>query len=194
MAAGIRQLSRDRAKLSAVFADLRASKAQRLKEGGLDASTERDFRGRTQTLETYLGHLSADEAKPEDIETALKKLATDNSLSQRSILNYRNALAEVFRHAKAKGYCDSSPMERFTREAYKSLGGAKAERDLDAINILTIDESVGDSYKKALGSAPNILARPRLRASDAADREAGLGLSSDDGITVWVNGQLADEQ
>ncbi len=141
MAAGIRQLARDRKKLAEVFAELRASKAQRLKDGGLDASTERDFRSRTLTLERYLGDEFTDSVTPKQIEDALKQLASDKSLTKRSVLNYRNTLAESFRHAKSQGYCDQSPMERFTREAYKSLGGEKAERNLDAINILTIDET-----------------------------------------------------
>lgn len=42
---------------------------------------------------------------------------------------------------RRRKYSPTNPLEEFTREDYKSLGGEKAERKLDEINILTVDEA-----------------------------------------------------
>lgn len=124
-----------------VAAELRASKLERLKAGGIDASTESDFRRRSERLENTagLGGKLVSQLTVRDVEQVLRTLA--ETLEQRSILNFRNTLAEVLRYAKAKQYTPANPLESFTKEDFKKMGGEKAERDLDSINILTVDES-----------------------------------------------------
>lgn len=133
--------------VSEVLAELRASKAQRMKAGGLDKRTSDDFQSRSLKIETALGSKLISLVTPDDLEKWLRSLRANGGevggapLSQRSVLNYRNTLAETFRHAKAKRYCAENPLERFTREDYKALGGEKAERNLDEINILMTAEA-----------------------------------------------------
>lgn len=122
-----------------VIAELLASKAERFKAGGLDRRTHDDFKSRGLKIEAALGSKLISEVTASDVEKWLRNLRA--TLSQRSVLNYRNTLAETFRHAKAKQYCADNPLERFTREDYKALGGEQAERNLDGINILTVAET-----------------------------------------------------
>ncbi len=99
---------------SEVCAELRASKAERMANGGLDPVTEKDFRGRSAVLEKALGVKLVSQLTTTDIEKALRALR--GRLSHRSVLNYRNTLSEILRHAKAKQYSPTNPMENFTRE------------------------------------------------------------------------------
>ncbi len=122
-----------------VCSELRASKTGRLAKGELDAVTEKDFRGRSLALETSLGTKLVSQITTAEVEGVLKKLRAN--LAQRSVLNYRNTLAEIFRHAKAKQYSPTNPLENFTREDYKNLGGEKPEQNLDGINILSVVEA-----------------------------------------------------
>ena len=122
-----------------VSAELRESKAARLKLGGLDPSTESDFRRRSQRLDGLLGASVVSLLTVQDVDGALRKLGA--TLGQRSVLNFRNTLSEILRYAKAKQYTPSNPLENFTKEDFKSLGGMAAERKLDAINILTVEET-----------------------------------------------------
>ncbi len=125
---------------AAVAAELRASKAARYAAGGLDIQTERTFRKRSEKLEkTVLGSKLVSQIQSEDVTGVLKKLAA--KYSPRSVLNYRNILSEILRHAKAKRYSPTNPLEGFTKEDFKQLGGVKAERNLDEINILTVNEA-----------------------------------------------------
>lgn len=125
---------------SQVAAEMRESKAARLKVGGIDASSESDFRRRSERLEkTGLGPKLVSQLVIDDITAALDGLG--KTLGKRSVLNFRNTLAEILRHAKAKQYTPTNPMENFTKEDLKRLGGEKAERSLDEINILTVEES-----------------------------------------------------
>jgi len=119
--------------------ELRASKAGRLAKGELDPVTEKDFRGRSNTLEATLGAKLVSQITTAAVEQTLRTLRT--KLSQRSVLNYRNTLAEILRHAKAKQYTPTNPLENFTREDYKNLGGEKTERTLDGISILSVEEA-----------------------------------------------------
>lgn len=124
-----------------VAAELRASKAARWKAGGLDVQTERCFRKRSERLEkTALGPKLVSQILPTDISKVLSALAAE--YSQRSVLNYRNILSEILRHAKAKGYTPTNPLEGFTKEDFKQLGGVKAERNLDEIHILSVDDPI----------------------------------------------------
>jgi integrase len=155
--------------LAEVLAELRASKAERMAAGGLDKRTSDDFKSRSLKIEAALGSKPASLVTSEDVEKWLRKLRTEGPdsgtgpLSQRSVLNYRNTLAETFRHAKAKRYCTENPLERFTREDYKALGGEKAERDLDGINILSVEESRKllntAAAPEELGMLPSIVLR-----------------------------------
>lgn len=129
-----------------VCTELRASKAERLAKGGLDPVSEKDFRGRSTALEAALGEKLVSQISTKDIEDALKAFRA--RLSQRSVFNYRNTLAEILRHAKAKQYTPTNPLENFTREDYKNLGGEKASQNLDGINILTVEE-----VRRLLGAA-----------------------------------------
>lgn len=104
-----------------VVAELLASKAERFKAGGLDKRTHDDFKSRGESITEAMGRKLASEVTASDVEKWLRGLRAN--LPQRSVLNYRNTLAEVFRHAKAKQYCPDNPMERFTREDYKAPGG-----------------------------------------------------------------------
>lgn len=123
-----------------VAAELRASKLARLAGGGLDPSTESDFRRRSQRLaDTALGSKLVSQITVEDLERVLQDLG--RTLGQRSVLNFRNTLAEILRHAKAKQYTPRNPLESFTKEDFKQLGGEGATRNLDQINILTVDEA-----------------------------------------------------
>jgi integrase len=123
-----------------VAAELRDSKAQRWQAGGLDVQTERGFRKRSELLEaTPLGKKLVSEITAAEISKVLTGLGT--KYSQRSILNYRNILSEVLRHAKARGYTPHNPLDGFAREDFKKLGGIKPERELDGINILTVKET-----------------------------------------------------
>ncbi len=124
---------------SEVCAELRASKSGRLAKGELDSVTEKDFRGRSLALETSLGTKLVSQITTAEVESVLRKLRL--TLAQRSVLNYRNTLAEIFRHAKAKQYSPTNPLENFTREDYKNLGGEKPEQNLDGINILSVLEA-----------------------------------------------------
>jgi integrase len=133
-----------------VAAELRASKAARHKAGGLDVQTERSFRKRSERLEkTLIGPMLVSQIGPGDIEKVLGSLSETQStrsakpktLSQRSVLNYRNIFAEIFRHAKAKQYSPTNPMDGLTKEDLKKLGGVKAERGIDGINILKVQEA-----------------------------------------------------
>jgi integrase len=132
--------------LAEVLSELRQSKALRLAEKRLDQRTHDDFKSRSLKIETALG------AKPINLITAdevskwlhrIRREGADGSgaLTQRSVLNYRNTLAETFRHAKARRYLTANPLEQFTREDYKSLGGESDERSLDSINILSVEEA-----------------------------------------------------
>lgn len=122
-----------------VSAELRASKLARLNAGGLDPSTESDFRRRSERLDATLGSQFVSCLTVEDLEKTLKGL--HKTLGQRSILNFRNTLSEILRHAKAKQYSPTNPIESFTKEDFKSLGGENAIRNLDDINILTVKEA-----------------------------------------------------
>ncbi|MEZ0215697.1 MAG: hypothetical protein ACAH89_01040 [Rariglobus sp.] len=134
--------------LAEVLGELRDSKAARLKAGALDQRTHDDFKSRSLKIEQALGSKLVGTITPEEVSVWLRSLRSDRTakpgtaqtLSQRSTLNYRNTLSEVFRHAKVKRYCSENPLERFSREDYKSLGGERAERDLDGINILTVTD------------------------------------------------------
>ncbi len=123
-----------------VAAELRASKLERFNAGGLDASTESDFRRRSERLERLgMGNRLVSQVTARDVENLLQKLR--KTLGQRSVLNFRNTLAEILRYAKAKQYAPTNPLESFTREDLKKHGGEKAERKLDDINILTVGEA-----------------------------------------------------
>lgn len=139
--AGIRTLDPvgGRRTLSEVFAELRASKAERLSAGTLDASTERDYRGRSKALEAHLGDKYVSDITAEDITRTLRKLASGRA--QRTLKNYRNVLSESLSHAKTKRYCTENPMQFLTREELKALGGQHAGTNLDGINILTVPEA-----------------------------------------------------
>ncbi len=148
-----------------VAAELRASKAARL-TSGLDPSTERGFRKRSERLErTPLGTKLVSQIVPGDIEKVLVALgktrstrsAKPKTLSPRSVLNYRNILSEIFRHAKAKQYSPTNPMEGLTKEDLKKLGGVKAERTTDGINILKVDEA---SRVKGPEDAARVIPQP----------------------------------
>lgn len=83
-----------------VCAELQDSKAARLKAGGIDASTERDFRNRSNRLSVLVGNRLVSEITASEVEKVLAKMRSQ--LGQRSVLNFRNTLAEILRHAKAK--------------------------------------------------------------------------------------------
>lgn len=86
-----------------VAAELRASKAARWKSGTLDVQTERSFRKRSELLEaTMLGRKLVSQISSNDIVDVLSGLGT--TYSPRSILNYRNIVSEIFRHAVKKRY------------------------------------------------------------------------------------------
>lgn len=133
--------------LAQVTEELRASKKARLERKELDQRTHDDFESRTLKIDAALGSRLVSTISGEDIAAWLRQLRTRGvdgkgpALAQRSVLNYRNTLAEVFRHAKARRYCAENPLEFFTREDYKALGGEKAERDIDGINILKVAEA-----------------------------------------------------
>lgn len=130
-----------------VLTELRDSKAQRLASGGLDKRTYDDFRSRSLKIEAALGAKQVSLITADEVAAWLRTLRTKGiapdmkPLSQRSVLNYRNVLNESFSYAKAKKYCPESPLENFSREEYKSLGGEKQERDVDAIGILTVENA-----------------------------------------------------
>lgn len=128
-----------------VAAEMRASKAARKEAGGLDIATERTFRKRSEKLEqTALGDKLVSELTAADLTTALDSLVKENGkkgYSARSVLNYRNILAEILKHAKAKQYTPNNPLDQFTQEDFKRYGGNAAERDVDGINILTVQEA-----------------------------------------------------
>lgn len=133
--------------LAQVTEELRTSKKERLGRKELDQRTHDDFKSRTQKIDAALGSRLVSTITGDDLAAWLRQLRTKGlpddgkPLSQRSVLNYRNTLAEVFRHAKARRYCAENPLEFFTREDYKALGGEKAERDIDGINILKVAEA-----------------------------------------------------
>jgi integrase len=146
--AGIRSLSPagGRKTLADVFAELRASKAERHRAGGLDETTNHDFKIRTARIETDLGARFVSEVTHTEIAVWLARMRKDGAqfggpLSLRSVRNYRNTLAEGFKFAKARQYCSENPFDRFTREDLRRLGGENAERNLDEINILTTEET-----------------------------------------------------
>lgn len=133
--------------VAAVVSELLASKRSRFEAKTLDQRTYDDFSSRGKRIVEAIGDRLIKLVTHEDLARWLRKLRSEGHphdkqpLSQRSVLNYRNILAEVFRHAHAKRYCAENPMERFTREDYKALGGEVAERKLDGISILTVGEA-----------------------------------------------------
>lgn len=132
--------------LAEVLVELRTSKAERCARGELDTRTRDDFKSRSLKIETALGSAPIATITGDDLAKWLRQLRTEGlskgekPLSQRSVLNYRNTLAEVFRHAKARRYCEANPLEFFTREDYKGLGGERAESSAEGINILKVAE------------------------------------------------------
>lgn len=130
-----------------VLTELSDSKKARFERGELDMRTEEDFRLRALKISAALGDKLVSTVTGDDLAKWLRQLRTqgfqkgDKPLSQRSVLNYRNTLAEVFRHAKARRYCAASPFDHFTREDYKALGGERAESSAEGINILKVSEA-----------------------------------------------------
>jgi integrase len=123
-----------------VAAEMRASKKARLEASDLDAQTERNFRQRSLRLEqTGLGEKLVSQIVGPDVERALTSLRTldGEKLSQRSILNYRRILAEIFRHALAKRYTPTNPLDHLAKEDLKRLGGEKQESRGGSISVLT---------------------------------------------------------
>lgn len=146
--AGIRTLSPagGRKTVSDVIAELTASKKARAEAGGLDGSTLHDFTVRSSRIADTFGPRFVSEIQHTEITEWLEKTRKTGaqfggSLSARSVKNYRNTLSEIFRHATARQYCAENPFDRFTREDLKAHGGDGMARDLDGINILTIDEA-----------------------------------------------------
>lgn len=133
--------------VAAVISELLDSKRARYEAKALDQRTYDDFNSRGKRITEAFGDRLIKSVTHEDLARWLKALRSEGHpdkkrpLSQRSVLNYRNILAEVFRHAHAKRYCSENPMERFTREDYKALGGEVAERKLEGISILTVGEA-----------------------------------------------------
>jgi integrase len=146
--AGIRTLcpAGGRKTVSEVIAELIASKEERLASRGIDQSTVHDFKVRGGRIDAAFGSRFVGEVLHTEIADWLRKMRKDGgqfgrSLSARSIRNYRNTLAEVFRFATARQYAPENPFDRFTREDLKSLGGENADRELDRVNILTVEEA-----------------------------------------------------
>lgn len=146
--AGILRLSPvgGRKTVADVVAELSASKGDRLAAGGLDASTHHDFNIRGARISKAFGTRFISDVSHTDIEEWLRGLAKSGAqfgggLSSRSVRNYRNTLAEIFRHAKARQYCADNPFDRFTKETLKALGGINADRNLDGVTALSVDEA-----------------------------------------------------
>jgi integrase len=133
--------------LAFVLKELRDSKDARYHGGRLDKRTREDFSSRSLKIETALGSRPIHLITPEELRNWLQRLlrggldGKGSPLAQRTVLNYRNVLAEVFAHAARKRYCPENPLERLAPEEYKALGGERAERDLDSITALEIDEA-----------------------------------------------------
>jgi integrase len=130
-------------KLSEVFTELRASKKARLADKSLDERTEYDFRNRSLKIEQSFGEKPVGEITAECLSQWLQKIRSEGldgkgPLSQRSVLNYRNVMAEALSHAEAKRYLASNPFNNLSREEYKALGGEKSTRNTDGIGVLTV--------------------------------------------------------
>lgn len=145
--AGIRTLSPagGRKTVSDVIAELTASKKARAEVGGLDGSTLHDFTVRSARIAASFGPRFVGEIQHTEIAEWLEQTRKTGAqfggaLSARSVRNYRNTLSEIFRHATARQYCAANPFDRFTREDLKAHGGDGKARNLDGINILTLDE------------------------------------------------------
>lgn len=145
-----------------VAAELRASKDARWRSGSLDVQTERSFRKRSELLEaTMLGKKLVSQITSNDIVNVLAALGS--TYSARSVLNYRNIVSEIFRHAVKKRYSPSNPFDGFTKEDFKKLGGEKSERGLDEINILTVREAARLLKAAQASNEPGMLATTVLR-------------------------------
>lgn len=145
-----------------VCIELRNSKSERLRARSIDQSTERDFRRRSLALENLgLGSRLVSEITRTDVLSTLSELA--KTRAQRTVLNFRNTLAEVFNHAKARQYCPSNPLDGLTTEDRKRLGGEKAQRNLDGINILKVDEARRLLRAAHESGEPGMLATTALR-------------------------------
>lgn len=146
--AGIRSLAPvgGRKTLAEVFAEMRESKTERFSAGALSENTHREFNVRTGRIERDLGGRIVSEITHTDIADWLRRMRKTGGqfgrpLSTRSVKNYRSVLAEGFAFATARQYCADNPFDRFTNEDFKTLGGEKAERNLDGINILDVEEA-----------------------------------------------------
>jgi integrase len=155
--------------LTQVINELEESKRLRFERGELDWRTHEDFKLRGVRIGEALGAKLINTITAKDISDWLEQLRSrgyegnKRPLSQRSVLNYRNIVAEIFRHAVAKRYCAENPLDYFTREDYKALGGVKAERELDGINILSVVEVRKLLEDASKDSAPGLLASLVLR-------------------------------
>ncbi|MBE2216407.1 MAG: tyrosine-type recombinase/integrase [Opitutaceae bacterium] len=146
--AGIRALCPEggRKTLSDVVAELLNGKEARHAAGKLDSSTLHDFRVRAKKIEAEFGSRFVGDIQHTEIAAWLRKIQKEGGregegLSWRSVLNYRLILSGIMKHAKARQYCHANPFDRFTLEDLKGLGGTNDDRNLDDINILSVDES-----------------------------------------------------
>ena len=87
--------------LAQVTEELRANKKERLSRGELDQRTHDDFKSRTLKIDAALGSRLVSTVTGDDLGRWLRQVRTQGlmgdgeALSQRSVLNYRNTLAEA---------------------------------------------------------------------------------------------------
>ena len=139
-------------------------------------ASEKDFRQRTLRLEKKLGTRRVSEITPKDVERALENLQEDG-LKHRSILNYRNTLAEVLSHAKAARYTPSNPMDFIPNEVHKKLVGERegdAQKDINKLTVTEVRSLMNAAYEigdlSLLATIAEVVENVLSDAADSAQR------------------------
>lgn len=151
--------------VAAVVAELRESKERRHERGDLRDRTWLDFKSRSAKVAEAFGTQPINLVTAGDLKTWLRRLSSEGlgsgKLGGRSVKNYRALLSELFSYAAQKEYCASNPLDRFTREDVRELGGQKSKRA--RINILTVEEAAAllatARSQPALGLLPSVILR-----------------------------------